>query len=144
MTKLSFTSRMFEWAVKLIWPGDSSKLKQPRRIIGNVLIWVHTTRRRIYYSILNDWGNYGYGVTRDEDGEEKEGAKVTLTGFILWTVSGTVRGTVSHIYIRSGLAPRICKRYGHKVVDYSSGGPDSGNADHACIRCGVYWHRPLY
>jgi len=131
MTKLSIASRVFEWTLHRIFPKDNDA-------------WLKRLRRRIYYSILNDWGNYGYCVTMDKDGEEKEGAKVTLTGFILWTVGGTVRGISSHIYTRSGLAPWICKRYGHKLVDYSSGGPDSGNMDHACIRCGKHWHVPLY
>jgi len=131
MTKLSIASRVFEWTLRRIFPKDNDA-------------WLKRLRRRIYYPILNDWGNYGYCVTIDEDGKEKEGAKVTLTGFILWIVCGTVRGIFSHMYIRSGLAPWICKRYGHKLVDYSSGGPDSGNMDHACRRCGKFWHVPLY
>lgn len=32
----------------------------------------------------------------------------------------------------------------HVIVDCSSGGPDSGDMDHACSRCGQYWHVQLY
>jgi len=138
------SARLFEWLMVQIWPGDNSKLEKPRRLIGNALIWIHTTRRRIYYPILNAWSNYGYCVTMDEDGEEKEGVKVRITGFIFWNVRGTVQGITKHIYIRSGLAPWICKRYGHKLEDCSSAGPESGNMDHGCRRCGEYWHAPLY
>lgn len=137
MIKLSIASKMFEWSMKLIWPEKDSKLEQPRRLIGNILIWIHTTRRRVYYSILDTWGNYGYCVT---DGGEKEDAKMRVTGFVFWIA----QGYVSYLYAASGLAPWICKRYGHKLVDCSSAGPDSGDMDHACMRCGAYWHVPLY
>lgn len=137
MTKMSRASRMFEWAMRLIWPGDNSKLEKPRRLIGNVLIWIHTTRRKIYYPVLNNWGNYGYYRT---NGGELEDVKIRMTGFIYWQVSGYVHWA----YIASGLAPWICKRYGHKLVDHSSAGPESGNMDHGCDRCDKYWHHPLY
>ena len=37
-----------------------------------------------------------------------------------------------------------CWAKGHILVDRSSGGPDSGDMDHECARCGQYWHVPLY
>lgn len=37
-----------------------------------------------------------------------------------------------------------CNQFGHKIIDCSSAGPESGNMDHACERCGEYWHIPLY
>lgn len=42
--------------------------------------------------------------------------------------------------------PRIveCWKYGHDLRDCSSCGPDSGDMDHYCDRCGAYWHVPLY
>jgi len=38
----------------------------------------------------------------------------------------------------------VCFAYGHRPEDCSTAGPDSGNMDHRCIRCGRYWHVPLY
>ena len=38
----------------------------------------------------------------------------------------------------------ICDIHGHDIVDMSYGGPDSGNMDHGCKRCGEYWSVPLY
>lgn len=37
-----------------------------------------------------------------------------------------------------------CDTEGHLLRDCSYGGPDSGNMDHECTRCGQYWHVPLY
>ena len=37
-----------------------------------------------------------------------------------------------------------CKWRGHKIYDDSSAGPESGNMDHGCSRCGAYWSVPLY
>lgn len=127
MTKLSVASKVFEWFLKQIWPDkDNAKLKR--------------FRRRIYGSILDAWGSYGYCTTRDEEGYEIEGARMRVTGFIFWMV----KGYTSYVYVWSGLAPLICKRYGHKLADLSSAGPESGNMDHECSRCGAYWHVPLY
>jgi hypothetical protein len=38
----------------------------------------------------------------------------------------------------------VCFVKGHRVEDCSTAGPDSGNMDHECIRCGKYWRVPLY
>jgi hypothetical protein len=38
----------------------------------------------------------------------------------------------------------VCGFFGHDLVDCSTGGPDSGNMDHECRRCGRYWDVPLY
>lgn len=38
----------------------------------------------------------------------------------------------------------LCDGIGHDIVDRSSAGPDSGNMDYECIRCGQYWSVPLY
>jgi hypothetical protein len=37
-----------------------------------------------------------------------------------------------------------CWAKGHVLVDRSSAGPDSGDADCECARCGQSWHIPLY
>lgn len=37
-----------------------------------------------------------------------------------------------------------CFSQGHRAQDCSSAGPESGNMDHECVRCGKYWHVPLY
>lgn len=39
---------------------------------------------------------------------------------------------------------QYCKAFGHKLYDDSSAGSESGNMDHGCERCGMYWHIPLY
>ncbi len=38
----------------------------------------------------------------------------------------------------------VCRFKGHKWVDDSSCGPDSGNMDHYCARCGHSIHYTLY
>lgn len=38
----------------------------------------------------------------------------------------------------------MCDKYGHKIVDDSSAGPDSGDMDCYCKRCGMSWHHQLY
>jgi len=38
----------------------------------------------------------------------------------------------------------MCSLHGHDLVDCSSGGPESGNLDHGCRRCGAYWRVSLY
>ena len=37
-----------------------------------------------------------------------------------------------------------CLLNDHEIVDCSTAGPDSGNMDHCCTRCGKYWSCPLY
>lgn len=37
-----------------------------------------------------------------------------------------------------------CWAQGHDIVDVSTAGPDSGNMDHECKRCGQEWRVPLY
>lgn len=37
-----------------------------------------------------------------------------------------------------------CWSKGHVIVDVSSAGPDSGNMDTECARCGRYFSQPLY
>jgi len=48
------------------------------------------------------------------------------------------------IYIGQYIAPFICRCFGHKIIDCSSAGPESGNMDHYCSRCGAYWQITLY
>lgn len=38
----------------------------------------------------------------------------------------------------------LCEEIGHDIVDCSFAGPDNGNMDHECRRCGQYWSVPLY
>ncbi len=38
----------------------------------------------------------------------------------------------------------VCFFKGHDLRDLSSAGPDSGNMDHECVRCGLYFHVTLY
>jgi hypothetical protein len=55
-----------------------------------------------------------------------------------------VRGLAHYLYNAVGLAPLVCKMFGHKLMDCSSAGPESGNMDYCCVRCDSYWHVPLY
>jgi hypothetical protein len=48
------------------------------------------------------------------------------------------------MWARQRDAEDTCRRQGHDIVDCSSAGPDSGNMDHECRRCGQYWPVPLY
>lgn len=50
---------------------------------------------------------------------------------------------VTGVFVTTGKS--ICEFYGdHDLVDCSEAGPDSGNMDHRCRRCGQYWSIPLY
>ncbi len=41
-------------------------------------------------------------------------------------------------------AAAVCDREGHVWQDVSHAGPDGGDADHECQRCGLYVHVPMY
>lgn len=131
MSEMSIASRLFEKILHGIYPH-----KEGAKLVK--------LRRKIYYPILNAWGDYGYCTCRDDEGEPIEGTKMRMTGFILWMVWRHIYYLYRWIYVGSGLAPWICKHYNHKLVDRSSAGPDSGNMDHECVRCGEYWSAPLY
>ena len=45
---------------------------------------------------------------------------------------------------RTLVAELECLVEGHDLMDVSSGGPDHGNMDHECVRCGQYFRVPLY
>lgn len=49
-----------------------------------------------------------------------------------------------YLHIRYGFLSLICRWRGHKLVSHGSAGPEHGNDDHACTRCGRYWSVPLY
>lgn len=38
----------------------------------------------------------------------------------------------------------MCSMFGHVIVDDSTAGPDTGNMDHHCDRCGKCWEVTLY
>ena len=63
----------------------------------------------------------------------------TVPRFIAWCVSNWVWYYTKHQVDRI-----ICWKWGHKLADMSSAGPDSGNMDHECSRCGASWSVPLY
>jgi hypothetical protein len=48
------------------------------------------------------------------------------------------------VFITQNIKEQICKRFGHKLVNDSSVGPESGNDNHYCNRCGEYWRVQLY
>ncbi len=50
---------------------------------------------------------------------------------------------IERMILRIG-ADLECLKEGHEIEDCSYGGPDSGNMDHCCTRCGAYWSIPLY
>lgn len=68
-------------------------------------------------------------------GPKLSGSKVG-TGF-LW---------VEEVYdqVVGGILSMVCRVRGHRLYDDSTAGPDSGNMDHGCSRCGAHWHVPLY
>lgn len=37
-----------------------------------------------------------------------------------------------------------CRIFGHRWIDDSTAGPDSGNMDMYCPRCGEHFHHQLY
>jgi len=38
----------------------------------------------------------------------------------------------------------ICRYWSHQIIDCSTAGPDHGNMDAECTRCGEYWRGVLY
>lgn len=55
-------------------------------------------------------------------------------------------GAVEFIYhgLKHKWQRLVCRVRGHKLVGCGYGGPDSGNDDHYCERCGQYWRVTLY
>lgn len=51
---------------------------------------------------------------------------------------------VSIVVIKVAFQSLYCTLFGHKIVDDSFAGPDNGNMDHHCSRCGASWSVPLY
>lgn len=119
--RLSLGAKLFEKVFVALWPGQGST-KRAR------------ARRRVYYAILNWWGSFG------SRGGEDNLLKMSLPRLVPWQL----HRWFYYLNNVSGLASYICKRYGHKLSDCSSAGPDSGNMDHECLRCGHYWSVPLY
>ena len=70
-----------------------------------------------------------------EDGERHPRLAVTL----YW-----LRWSLGVSWLLRKVATKVCKIRGHKLEDQSSAGPDSGNADYGCSRCGEQWDVPLY
>ena len=59
----------------------------------------------------------------------------TPLGWYLWSVWHGLSGDWGHV---------VCALTSHDLVDRSYGGPEHGNMDHECRRCGQYWSVPLY
>jgi hypothetical protein len=95
------------------------------------------TFKRVYDWWFDQWGfpdYWDYGnMCHDED------KKATKLGFQLWKIQGLLWYCFVHKW-----DALLCWKFGHKPIDCSSGGPDGGNMDHECERCGEYWHVTLY
>ena len=74
--------------------------------------------------VKRDWADWQYEC-------HMEGERARLWSFAWARMSEVVRSI-------------HCKICGHKIVDCSSAGPEGGNMDYECSRCGAYWRRPLY
>jgi len=95
-----------------------------------------------FYKKMRDWWYDQWGFPDYWDYEmicQSANKKSTRFGFFCYKVSGLLWYCFSQRW-----RMLLCKKFGHKVVDVSSGTPDSGNMDHECERCGEYWHVPLY
>lgn len=53
-------------------------------------------------------------------------------------------GTYARDDLDDAEAAAVCDREGHVWRDVSHAGPNGGDADHECQRCGKYVHVPLY
>lgn len=83
--RLSIGSRAFEKVLHFLFPRkEKAKLKR--------------IRRKIYYPILNAWGDYGYNISHDINDDEIDGAKATMTRFVLWVTWRTLRVWFSYLY----------------------------------------------
>lgn len=60
----------------------------------------------------------------------------------LWLIWEWPTCFVSHVWRL--IMREYCELFGHKLYDNAIAGPDHGNMDHGCSRCGAYWHVPLY
>ena len=67
--------------------------------------------------------------------EYDEPYKPRLRSFIWPYVRNAIRQLVNRC---------VCFFKGHDLRDLSSAGPDSGNMDHECVRCGRYYRVTLY
>lgn len=91
--------------------------------------------------IKEQYGHHCYfcsiGATCQE--EEDAGVVVCKPDMFVWFATKFI---IQDIYNR--LISKVCDIKGHRLVDESSGGPESGNMDHSCNRCGCFWSVPLY
>jgi hypothetical protein len=64
----------------------------------------------------------------------------------IWNGSGYECALLEELVykVRDAYARAYCKVFNHKIRSCGYGGPDSGNDDHECVRCGEYWHVPMY
>jgi len=46
--------------------------------------------------------------------------------------------------IKIAILTKVCNKFGHKWIDESYGGPDSGCMAGTCARCGKSFHKQLY
>ncbi len=61
-----------------------------------------------------------------------------------WTATAWAVFRVLKGHITWAVNAAICRLLGHRMVDCSHAGPESGDMDMFCDRCGRYWDIPLY
>lgn len=76
-----------------------------------------------------------YGYTRCCEGRYPRVGRVPVPGRWLYVIVGFLTIPWTGLW---------CCIVGHKIRDCSSAGPDHGDMDHECVRCGRYWSVPLY
>lgn len=65
----------------------------------------------------------------------------------IWSTQESYHGAKLEIawwWVRHGWKLLVCRMRGHKIVDHSYGGPDTGCVDVECTRCGQNWYTRLY
>lgn len=82
--------------------------------------------------LREDWYDLGFSDYVDRGNYGINRWRVTKPFRFIWS------------YISFGFLELICKFRGHNLVDDSVCGPDSGNMDHHCSRCGQSWEVTLY
>ena len=90
--------------------------------------------KELYYNWKSEWYwlKMGAGYQAKFEGRNYY---VALAEELFYGIAHFVRMEVGGLY---------CNRYGHKIEDRSYAGPDQGDMNHECVRCGMYWSVPLY
>ena len=91
--------------------------------------------------IKEQYGHHCYFCSIGATCQEEEDAGVVVCKplpFVLFAIKFIIQDMYNL------MISKVCDIKGHKLVDESYGGPESGCMDHSCNRCGQSWSVTLY